>query len=824
MIRFLPFLLLFIFASTIPSFAGEVIEINEDNWRTIVPRGKEADWIYGDYVMQNDKLTVVVAKPVESRNANMTVRNVAGAIIDLTFRYRPSDQLSCFYPGAAEIPIRSLDSNVDDEGVSVTVRSERLDERPDMEVEYRLNNGDNYITVTSRYANPHDEEIQFPLRDSVRADRGFSHDLEDTLYVCHDHWWKQAYGIMPIDHDLTSVGDTLEKGRPVIAYKGVNGSKVTLASGEEYTLKRILIPGENGMDVMATMRKQTGDPTVPLAVVVADPKGFVPNSEVTVRKADEKVGVALTPAAGPLILHLQPGEYQVEASAPGRGKKTATVKLEAERVVSKFEMPEPGYVEGHITDGNGKPIPAKIQFTGKDVDDPDFGPDTASYGVRNLRYTGNGKFRADVTPGEYSLIISRGPEYDADFQDIKVESGKVTELSSTLKQVVDSGGWVSADFHSHSTPSGDNTSDQFGRVLNLLAEHVEFAPCTEHNRISSYTPHLRKLDAEAFMATCTGMELTGKPLPMNHQNAFPLYHRPHTQDGGGPTTLENPVAQIERLAMWDDGSDKLIQENHPNLEQIWADADLDGVEDDGFEKMFGFMDVIEVHPPADILTPPGTKTGRYNNVVQSWLRMINKGYRIPGVVNTDAHYNFHGSGWLRNYIKSSTDNAAEIDTMEMVHESEHGHLVMTNGPFLEVTAMAGDTEVLPGDDLDADDGKVTLAVRVQCPNWFDINRVNILINGVPSEAHNFTRRTTTDKFDDGVVKFEQSIELELDRDAHLIVATIGEGLKLGKVMGPDHAEDEPVAFTNPVFVDVDGDGFKPNGDLLGLPFPYKAEQ
>ena len=57
----------------------------------------------------------------------------------------------------------------------------------------------------------------------------------------------------------------------------------------------------------------------------------------------------------------------------------------------------------------------------------------------------------------------------------------------------------------------------------------------------------------------------------------------------------------------------------------------------------------------------------------------------PGVVNTDAHYNFHGSGWLRNYVKSPTDDPAEVETLDVVHAAERGHLVMTNGPFLEVT-------------------------------------------------------------------------------------------------------------------------------------------
>jgi hypothetical protein len=65
------------------------------------------------------------------------------------------------------------------------------------------------------------------------------------------------------------------------------------------------------------------------------------------------------------------------------------------------------------------------------------------------------------------------------------------------------------------------------------------------------------------------------------------------------------------------------------------------------------------------------------------------------------------------------------------------------------------------------------------------------------------------------MKFDQEISLRLARDSHVIVAAIGEQSKLGLVMGPEHGEDRPVAVSNPIFVDVDGDGFKPNGDSLG---------
>ena len=157
-------------------------------------------------------------------------------------------------------------------------------------------------------------------------------------------------------------------------------------------------------------------------------------------------------------------------------------------------------------------------------------------------------------------------------------------------------------------------------------------------------------------------------------------------------------------------------------------------------------------------------------------------------------------------------------TLDVVHASERGNLVMSSGPFMEVKLRAGrgsEAEAGPGDDLSVPGGVATLKVRVQCPNWFDVDRVQVFVNGKPVESLNFTRKGSADRFSGGTMKFDQEIPLQLPGDAHVIVAAIGEGSKLGPVVGPEHAADRPVAVSNPIFVDVDGGGFKANGDTLG---------
>ncbi|MFT7632191.1 MAG: hypothetical protein ACI87E_003240, partial [Mariniblastus sp.] len=342
-------------------------------------------------------------------------------------------------------------------------------------------------------------------------------------------------------------------------------------------------------------------------------------------------------------------------------------------------------------------------------------------------------------------------------------------------------------------------------------------------------PHLKQMNLTHLMATCTGIELTGSPTPVNHQNAFPLLWRPHTQNGGGPRASFNPLVQIERLALWDDDSDKLVQMNHPNLHQIYGDLDIDGVPDQGFRGMLKWTDVVEVHPLETIFkdipsNPPSVR--RMRIPMFQWLQLLNQGHRIPGVINTDSHYNHHGSGWRRNWFACSTDDPAKISSDEMVRQAESGHIVMSTGPFLSVTGQSGSSPdiAIPGDSLVATDGKVTLKVTVQCPNWLDVNRVQVFINGRPSEEHNYTRRNSPELFGEigAVRKFDSSFKLSIDGDAHLIVATIGEGMTMEKVMGTRYGKRPPIAVSNPIFVDFDGNGFQHNGDDLGLPLPNAA--
>jgi hypothetical protein len=831
----------FIAALAAPVGAADLVALSPQTWDRYIPRGKEVDGIHGDFVLVNDQLIAVVAHPRRGRNANMTVRDVGGCLIDLTRRDRQNDQLSAFYPGAqlrdlkfAGIEVEAPQTYEAAEMDRIFVRARRVtlrlvalprEKEPDIEVAYTLQDGWPYVMVTTTFSNRGAAPIDAELLDSIRADRTFerSPDGSVDLFWAYDKHFGQAYGVVADGREILGANAR----QLLLRYRGRDGKvAVRIGPGDSYRLTRRIIPGANLFDVRRVADRLAGRADHSVGLVVKDTAGRpVVEADAVLARAGKPYAWGRTDAEGRIQLSTGDAAGALTVSALGRGSKTVPMASDTPASLS-VELPEAGAVKARITDEKGNAIPCKVQFVGIDgTETPDFGPDSGEHAVKNVYYSHDGRFRRVLAPGSYNVIVSHGPEYDAVFTRVDVSRGKDALLEAKLVRSVKSDGWISADFHSHASPSGDNTSSQLGRVLNLLCEHVEFAPCTEHNRLSTYDPHLKRLGAERLMGTCVGIELTGSPLPLNHQNAFPLVMRPHTQDGGGPIPDADPAVQIERRALWDGGSAKLVQVNHPDIGWMFRDRNGDGQPDAGFAGMFGHMDVIEVHPPHTIFEAATGEAVR-NNTIVNWLQLLNQGKRIPGVVNTDAHYNFHGSGWLRNYLKCPTDDPAEIRTQDVVHAAERGHLVMSSGPFLEVKLRAvggSETEAIAGDDLSIPGGEAALRVRVQCPNWFDVDRVQVFLNGRPAEALNFTRRTTPERFSGTTLKFDQEVRLRLERDTHVIVAAIGEQSKLGPVMGPDHANDRPVAVSNPIFVDVDGGGFKANADPLGK-LPVKGSR
>jgi hypothetical protein len=119
---------------------------------------------------------------------------------------------------------------------------------PRVETTYTLADGDDFLTVTTRYSNPHPTPLSIEPIDRVRADRTFAAGADTAANVVwwDDEWFGQAYGIEPVG--ATFHADTIAESRGAgdpVRYLLGEASSVELAPGASIDLVRRVFPADN---------------------------------------------------------------------------------------------------------------------------------------------------------------------------------------------------------------------------------------------------------------------------------------------------------------------------------------------------------------------------------------------------------------------------------------------------------------------------------------------------------------------------------------------------------------------------------------------------
>lgn len=554
----------------------------------------------------------------------------------------------------------------------------------------------------------------------------------------------------------------------------------------------------------------------------------VTDGRVGVTLADSKVVYAYPNEAGEIEFFWPVGEQELSIEDIGRESIERRVSVNAENPISlDIAMSSLSHVAFLITDEEGNDTPCKVQFHArKRTAQPDLGPTDRAHGCKDQWHSETGDFSVPLMSGDYHIVVTRGSEYDSITEGISLEQGETITVSGQLLRSVKTPGWVSTDFHNHSTPSGDNTCGTDDRLINLAAEQVEFAPTTEHNRLYDWEPNIERLGLVKFLKTVPGMELTGRGT---HFNTFPLKPDPTKQDGGAPVWQKDP--RLNAIVLRDyqgQEPDRWVHVNHLDMAENFVDRNHDGRSAGGYAFFGNPIDGLESqnYRGSNILsgapylvgkakTGLGKSVNFHREVI--WLQLLNQGLTVWGIGVADAHHVYgNGVGSWRTYIPSSTDEPSKIYWREMSRNAKAGRMILTSGPYLEVEMGAG---IIVG-GYDRVSGELTLKVKVQCADWLDINRVQVLVNGDQDPRYNYTREKNEDMFGDSVVKFDHELKLELSEDAHIIVVAYGENSTLQRGFGTSaQASIHPCAYNNPIHIDVDGGGFQPNHDTLGFDLP-----
>ncbi len=266
-----------------------------------------------------------------------------------------------------------------------------------------------------------------------------------------------------------------------------------------------------------------------------------------------------------------------------------------------------------------------------------------------------------------------------------------------------------------------------------------------------------------------------------------------------------------------------------------------------FELLYHYRVPEELPPPPipEDIPPAGTilrdSNGRvaFPGGLEDWFTLLNDGRIFTAMANSDTHGLDDEPGVPRTYVPVSEDRPGAIDELEIVKGIQNQRAFLTNGPFATVTVTGngaclatktgeelGRQECGLGEMVGASDGKVTVRVDTKSAPWVRINRVNFIVNGAQVasvEGDNESLATVTQSLDfeaDGWVVIEivgdgNMFPVVLPREIPSIQVSDALG-SIGAAFGFEFsafgnlAPDEvtavhPYAFSNPVFVDVDGD-------------------
>jgi len=235
----------------------------------------------------------------------------------------------------------------------------------------------------------------------------------------------------------------------------------------------------------------------------------------------------------------------------------------------------------------------------------------------------------------------------------------------------------------------------------------------------------------------------------------------------------------------------VIQVNHPRLRGMgyfnrMSNENKPGATEEGFS--FDF-DTLELMNGIELAgqNPPDAN-------LDEWFELLNHGKRYTGVGNSDSH-KLIGQyvGYPRTYVRVPDDRPEAVSAEQVSRALISGHAIVSGGPF--VVALA-EGRAGPGDFIAATSGSLALEVSVRAPPWMDVRRAEIYVNG--QRVTTVPARTTA-----GPIRIEAVVPVRVRKDSWIVVEARGDKPLRGLMPGTSAV---PFAFTNPIFVDADGDG------------------
>jgi hypothetical protein len=470
------------------------------------------------------------------------------------------------------------------------------------------------------------------------------------------------------------------------------------------------------------------------------------------------------------ILHAE--DPNLSDANPGGGEYLLSVLKKAQSAAVRFEI---------VNQDNGLPMPGKMTAIGIEG--------TPTQGAYKFLHTADGHGSLGLAEGSYTLVFSHGPEYSLIVRSVTLGESETVDVSVRLQHLLDTDGYIGADMHLHAL-EGITAADKFGTMITgLVGENIEFAVATDHNAISDYQPRVIEMGLQNFIKTCPGDEIS---TAIGHINAWPLDPK------ADPVLYTGTAAEIFADAIRKGA--KVIQINHPRwpgidyFTKMGLNTETGIFENPLASEAFDAMELMNETEGwgFDVILPNNPVS-----VVQDWFHLLNKGKRYCATGNSDAHgLNGDKPGYPRNYIASTTDKPGDIDVGEMCQAIRDSRVTVCDGHFTTFT-INGTANI--GDQIIDSDGTIRMHIRVQALPEISVDSVFVFGNGVPVAVFKVPESRAVDRF-------VQDLELHPTRDTWYCVISRGyKNVPIGLVID-DGGPINPAGYTNPIWVDVDGNG------------------
>jgi hypothetical protein len=462
-------------------------------------------------------------------------------------------------------------------------------------------------------------------------------------------------------------------------------------------------------------------------------------------------------------------------------------------------------VDLHVVDGDGSPVAARIVVLGDDGS-PFAWPEAIDQRARDHGasvFTMDGEAHVDLDDGRWRILGVRGIRDDV--ADVTIDLSGPADVVLVVPRVIDLPD-AAGDLHVHTARSGDAFVPDRLRFASLAATGLDVLAITDHGKVASVGGFFPDPD-EGGPLVIDGIESdVGAGESDGHLLAFPQVSAPvdaGADVAGWLDALRGSGAEVVQLA-------------HPRGIEFAPGEGLKHTHALLHDRGYQPGEPLDSAENAWLLAPNAAGTrpldldaleviNRFSvegwlEVRTDWFSWLNQGHFVTGTGNSDSHAaDLERAGLPTNLVRCDP-----CDVPGFARAVKAGRVRVSTGPIVDV--RVGDAG--PG-DLVTSAAPVAM-ITVRAASWVPVDELRMVVDGEVVRAEpvpdvrdargvlDYAVAWPVPLDEDGWVLVEAGIPID-DRPGTRVVPRPG----LYGLVAPEYL---PIAFTNPVRVDVDGDG------------------